>query len=269
MLAFVHMMKTAGQTVRSILRKNFGTSHCDFLINRGAREEDWLWAQKCYPQLDSIGGHSIMPRGDFDRLFSNVRYYTFLRDPIKRCLSHYQFLIAGGSAVDDFPDWIQTQSNYQCRFLCGEQHAEAAIEVLEQKVGFAGLVEHFDESLLLWRHWTGIENLDIGYKSVNVAKSNDLKQEILSQPRNRELLESCHEEDQKLYRYVLEEMYSSQIEAYPGSLKADLKAFEQQQKSASNWSWKGLLGQAKRNLKFRPGVRDWESELRESDRKVA
>jgi hypothetical protein len=259
--AFVHIMKTAGQTVRAILRKNFGPRHCDFLVNEEARADDWKWARKCYPRLESIGGHSVMPRGEFDRIFSGARYFTFLRDPIKRCLSHYQFLIDCGCSIDDFANWIPSHANYQCKILCGEEHAEHAIEILESKVKLVGLVERFDESLLLWKRWVGDPKIDVTYRSVNVAKSNRIKQQLLSVPRNRELLEECHNEDLKLHRHVVEEIYPRQQREYGEALADDLRSFQESLATATNWSWNSLLGQAKRNLIFRPGVRDWEADL--------
>lgn len=264
MLAFVHMEKTAGQTVRAILRKNFGTRHCDFLVNRQARTSDWEWVRKCYPRLESVGGHSVMPYGEFDRIFQNVRYFTYLRDPIRRCLSHYQYIIDCKSAVDEFPKWILTQRNYQTRFLCGEENADRAIEILQQKIGMVGLVERFNESLLLWKRWTGCPRLDVTYRSVNVAQSNRLKQQLLSEQRNRDLLEECHVEDLKLFRYVIEEVYPRQQREYGDSLDSDLADFERSLSTASNWTFRGLLGKAKRNLIFRPGVRDWEADLKKA-----
>ena len=264
MFAFVHMMKTAGQTVRAILRKNFGTRHCDFLVNEQARISDWEWVQKCYPRLESVGGHSVMPHGEFDRIFQNTQYFTYLRDPIKRCLSHYQYIIERGSPVDEFPDWILSQRNYQTRFLCGQEDADLAIEILQEKVGMIGLVERFNESLLLWKHWTERPNMDVTYRSVNVARSNRLKHELLSDSRNRELLEECHVEDLKLYRYVVEEVYPQQQQAYGDSLASDLEQFEASLATSSNWSFSSLLGKAKRNLVFRPGVRDWEADLKKA-----
>lgn len=264
MFAFAHMEKTAGQTVRAILRKNFGARHCDFLVNQQSRSSDWDWVRKCYPRLESVGGHSVMPHGVFDQCFPDARYFTFLRDPIRRCLSHYQFIVDCGSPVDEFPKWITTQSNYQTRFLCGEENADRCIEVLQQKVGMVGLVERFNESLLLWKHWTGLPNLDVSYRAVNVARSNRLKQQLLSEQRNRELLEECHTEDLKLFRYVVEEVYPRQQKEFGESLSSQLEQFEASLASASNWSWTALLGQAKRNLIFRPGVRDWEADLKKA-----
>ena len=58
---------------------------------------------------------------------------------------------------------------------------DAAIEMLTQRIGFVGLTERFDESLVLWKRWTDMPHLDIGYRSINVARSNAVREQILSE----------------------------------------------------------------------------------------
>jgi hypothetical protein len=69
MLAHVHIQKTAGQTVRAILRKNFGPAHCDLFKDYGDLERDWKWTVRCYRRLQSVAGHAVKPTTAFQRYF--------------------------------------------------------------------------------------------------------------------------------------------------------------------------------------------------------
>ncbi|HMP84272.1 MAG TPA: sulfotransferase family 2 domain-containing protein [Verrucomicrobiota bacterium] len=260
MIAFVHIQKTAGQTMRAMLRKNFGWHHCDALVTEGTRPEDWQWIKKCYPSLISIAGHGVRPASEFAAEFPDARYYTILRKPSSRSLSHYQYLFERGKQFD-FPTWMRLNQNLMCTVICGEQNAQRAIDTIESKGGFVGLQEHFNETLLLWKQWTGFDHLDLAYRSTNTATSNKLSRQVTSDPQHRELIQEHNQEDQKLYDHVVQVIYPRQKAAYGETLADDLKQFEQRLKSGSNSSWKSVLGKLKRNLIYRPGVRNWKADL--------
>jgi len=255
MLAHVHIGKTAGQTIRAILRKNFGPAHCDLFKDYGDLERDWGWTARCYLRLRSIAGHGVRPTPAFDRHFPRARYYTFLRDPFRRCLSHYQFVVEAGGPCPPFPEWLAANADYQTRMLAGEPDAEKAIETIETKVGFVGLVERFNESLLLWKRWTGVFPLDVGYRSVNVARSNGVKAEILSQDGAEAAIRDANQQDEQLYRHVAEEVYPRQVAAYGRGLADDLLWFDAGLAVGTNFSYLGLLGKAKRDLLYKPVLR--------------
>lgn len=254
MLAFIHIQKTAGQTMRAILRKNFGSRHCDTLVNENIRARDWRWIKLCYPYLQSLAGHGVKITPQFEAEFPQARYYTTVRDPFSRWVSRYQYHCERASEVKEFREWTSDHSNRMCTIICGEENAEHAIELLETKIGFVGIMERFDESLLLWKKWTGISDLDLSYQSTNTAKSNRIKNEILETPEYIELIQECHTEDQKLYDYIQSEIYPRQVQSYGDSLAHDLQEFQARQESATNSSWESVIGKLKRNLIFRPGT---------------
>ncbi len=255
MLAHVHIQKTAGQTIRAILRKNFGPAHCDLSKDYGDLEQDWKWTVRCYRRLKSIAGHAVKPTPAFEKHFPEARYYTFLRDPLRRCISHYQFMLQSGVRCGPFREWAESNADHQTRMIAGEPDADKAIEVLETKIGFVGLVERFDESLVLWKRWTGMPQIDLSYRSVNVARSNAVRMQVLSDDRNRGLIRALHRQDAKLYRYVVEELYPRQVADYGESLQDDVRSFERALARGTNSSWVGLLGKVKRNLIYKPVMR--------------
>jgi hypothetical protein len=256
-LAFVHIQKTAGQTVRSLLRRHFGPRHCDIYRQYESVELDdavWRWIRRCYPKLESIGGHSVVPRGTFDRI-DGIRYFTFLRDPSSRALSHYQFLVKRGTVRTSFADWARDNFDRQTRTLAGAADADRAIEVLETKIGFCGLMELFDRSLVMWRRWLDLPGFDIRYRPVNVARSNEIRDRVLADPGNVVLLEEMNQLDQRVYEHFRNVIFPRQETEYGETLDADLAAFEANRTPRRELSVRGYVGRLKRNLVFRPGFK--------------
>ena len=243
MLAHVHIMKTAGQTVCDILRSSFGANHCDLRAGELATLGDVRFAHTFYPNLQSIAGHAVRPWNELAE-FPGLRFFTFLREPVSRCLSHYQFECQRNGHDGEFLPWLERNANYQTRILSGTDQAERAIQILEERIGFTGLVEDFDRSLLLLGNWSG-HDLNIHYRSRNVAKSSAVKKQVLADPRNVNALQSCHEADVIVYQYLCNEIYPRQIEQYASEPEASRSP-----NSISTW-WP----MAKRDLLYKPAAK--------------
>ena len=101
MYAFVHIEKTAGTTLHSILRRSFGTGHCDIRLpfsKRGPVDSDnrnvvdaadLKRVKRIYRSLRGISGHDVKPYSNLELECPEIRYFTFLRDPRRRFLSHF------------------------------------------------------------------------------------------------------------------------------------------------------------------------------------
>ena len=264
-LAFAHLMKTAGQTMRDILRRNFGAQHCDTLLFEKTTARDWRWMKLCYPRMRSIAGHCITPTDPiFDSYFPEARFYTFLREPVSRTISHYQFLVNGGHRVPPFAAWLEENRNFMTKRLAGQENVQAAIDILEEKISFVGLMEHFDESLLLWRDWTGLPNLEIRYHFVNCAPATTTRENILSIEENLDRIREATEEDAKLYRYIVEQKMESQRSRYGVALADDLAAFQTSKSNSEPPSGKTPAARLKRNLIYRTGLRSPKADRRYS-----
>lgn len=239
-------MKTAGQTICDILRRSFGSDHCDLRCATPATPSDLEFARRLHFNLRSIAGHSVRPWGELAEIPS-IRFYTFLRNPISRCLSHYQFdRVRNGKQVD-FLVWAEQYANYQTRFLSGSDEAERAIEILHQHVGFVGLVEDFDRSIRLLRDWSG-ETLDLNYRSRNRADDDTIKADVLSNPTYVEAMHYFNQADKVVYQYARDEIYRRLTIQYAASpiLATEPCNRPMQLKSSS------LLASAKRNLVYKP-----------------
>lgn len=269
MLAFMHIRKTGGLTMRAILRKNFGTNNCDCPINDVTHREDWEWIKRCYPNLSSLQGHAVRIGTELEEVFPNPQYFTIVRDPIKRCISHYQHAIIHGQKQPALEEWVAKISNELCRAICGEANSDYAIEMIETRIGFVGMTETFNESMLLWKKWTGLPDLDLIYLPKNIAKSYSTKDKILNDPEAMGFIREQNQEDLKLFEYIRENVYPRQKADYGETLAHDLAEYEQELKNGSNLSFAALMGCAKRHLIYKRGLRDWKSELLTDHKRVA
>jgi hypothetical protein len=255
MLAHVHIMKTAGQTICGILRHSFPGRHCDLIVPRPATASDVRWARRFYPRLASIAGHCIVPYGDLEAAGLAPRYFTFLRDPVERCVSHYQFSVQKNGCKLPFETWLKRHANFQTRTLCNAADADRAIELLEKQIGFVGLVERFNESLVLLRHWSGEGQIDLRYRSRNIAANNGIKKELLSHPRTMALIHEHHTADQKLLAHVHSVTYPRQIARFGPGLTAACEELEASLPRPIVLSLPQLVASAKRNILYKPLTR--------------
>ena len=188
MLGFIHIRKTAGSTIDMILRQSFGARHLRVRLGKHrsihpvAASADLRRCRWICWHLEALSGHGIVPYSDLPSLFPTLRYFTFLREPLARCASDYQFRVTRGGLRQPFGAWVHSElaGNQQTRKIAGVPDAEAAIEILAKQIGFVGLVERFNESLVLWRHWAAAPVLDIRCRPKNVARDNTLKRQLLS-----------------------------------------------------------------------------------------
>jgi hypothetical protein len=215
MLVFVHINKTAGSTVRYILRSSYGARHCDV----EPWQADWADApfstadlrrlRRIYPKLSSIAGHRVTGYADLHENGTEFTYFTFLRDPLKLCASRFQYHVNHRKKKGlVFEEWIQRDwlRNAQTKRIAGTTSADDAIRIIQAKGMFVGLTERFDESMVLLKALRA-NDLNIGYTPVNVARNDDLARELLSKPGTRKALMEANEADLALYEYARTELY--------------------------------------------------------------
>ena len=243
MIGFIHINKNAGSTLKYILRRSFKGGHCDARIwpkqEKDEREiekrvltaRDVTRTKFVNPWLQSVSGHLVTGYSDLDQV-KGMRLYTFLRDPVERTASHYQFFKRHIPDVMPFEEWIKNPHyrNVQARKIAGKDDGELAIKILTEKVSFVGMQEHFDESLVLMRKWIGSKAFDPHYKPRNVSKTKAVANELTSNPKTLELLQESNQEDIKLYKYAKEVVFPQQLADYGPDFQADLARFLEENK---------------------------------------
>lgn len=264
LIAYIHVMKTGGQTMCDILRQSFPGRHCDLQVKGVASADDLRFARRFYPHLRSIAGHGVVPLSNLAEAAGSIRFFAFLRDPVERCVSHYQYR-RNKDETAGFEPWLALNAEYQTRFLCRRHDvtdpwsapadADDAIEVIERHVGFVGLQERFDESLVLLRRWVDDERLDIEYRSRNVARSRALRERLLGDARIVAMIEAHHVQDAKLYRYVRDVVYPRQVQCYGPGLADDVAALQQRLPAPQKRVLARTLASVQRGLLYKPLAR--------------
>ena len=259
MLVFIHINKTAGRTVRYILRSSFGLRHCEV--------EPWhaRWTgppfairdlsrlRRLYPNLESIAGHRLRGFVDLREKGTEFRHFTFMREPLKTCASRFQHNVQYRGKKDlVFEEWIQRDwpRNHQTKMIAGAADVDEAIRIIQAKPVFVGLTERFDESLVLLKVLLA-DNLNIAYKRVNVARDNNLAKRLLSTESTRQMLIDANQSDLALYDYVRDVIYPTQQREYGPSLEADVADY--QQTRGNTFNYRNLtLSRIKQYMLYKP-----------------
>jgi hypothetical protein len=249
MYAFVHIEKTAGSTLLSILRRSFGTRHCDIRLPLAKRAfddrdhkavvdaEDLRRVRRLYRKMRGISGHNVKPYADLHLACPEIKFITILRDPAARFRSHYLNRSPRHTQAD-FDDWISQEwlHNWQTKMIAGEASGEKAIDLLESRFGFVGLTERFDESLVLLTDWFQEPGFDAEYVPVNRLSDKSRPQDLarkrtdmsyLESEESRARIRAVNVEDQKVYDYVLAKIYPQQVAAYQGDLATATRQFRE------------------------------------------
>src|SRR6476660_3942749 len=158
LLVFVHINKTAGTTMRYILRSTYGARHCDVEPWQGTQNgtpfssEDLRRLRMVYPDLASIAGHRVVGYVELEEDRTDVRYFTFLRDPVRMCASRFQYHVDHGRKQGlVFEECIQRDwlRDAQTKRIAGTASVDDAIRVIKDRAMFVGLTERFDQSIVL------------------------------------------------------------------------------------------------------------------------
>jgi len=235
MLVFIHINKTAGSTVRYILRSTFGINHCEVepwhapWIDPPFSTQDLQRLRKLYPHLESIAGHRVTGYVDLHENGTKFKFFTFMRDPLKTCASRFQYNVQYRKKKDlVFEEWIQKEwpRNGQTKMIAGVTDVNKAIRIIQDKSIFVGLTERFDESMVLLKALLA-NNLNISYKSVNTARKNILAERLLSTESTRQMLIEANQADLELYDFVKKELYPTFQREYGSKLETDVANYQQ------------------------------------------
>jgi hypothetical protein len=252
---FLHIGKTAGTTMRHILRRQFPSTEILLIQNRILRT---LPGDRGRPSRElSIEYFANLPEEERARarliiahtVFGLHRfvphpatYLTLLRDPVALTISQYSYVARNPrhplhtELVERHPTLehyvrsgvaIETD-NSQTRAIsgdigtpfggCTEKMLETAKRNIEQHFSLVGLTERFDESLLLMRRTFGWSHLY--YVRANVTPQS--RKEGVS-PATQRMIEEQNRLDAELYAWAAARFRAS-IESDP-TFERDLRRF--------------------------------------------
>lgn len=217
MIGFVHIAKTAGSSVKYILRNSFGIGHCNLMTldaSGTGKDADLAFAKKVHVGLKSISGHTLIHPTAM--LSERIDYFTFLRDPITRFASHYQQWVrrrVSTGKSSDFDEYIGAPRtwNRQVRAIAGEPDLELAKQELADHYFLVGLVERFDDSVAAFGALCPYP-VDLSYLRRHVAiDKTDMKRVLADEGCRRRIVEA-NELDLEIYAHARDVLFPAQLE---------------------------------------------------------
>lgn len=244
---FLHIPRTAGTTLNTILANNFSQDQVislytdvDFATYRTIDAEHLR-------QIRLIQGHLLLQRYDPPQMYSHdVVPFTFLRDPVERLVSEYVFLKTWKKShmykvINDnrltFADYVTCDlkhvamkgKNFMTRVIAGEsvdgeelsrKALAKAKHNLEHVFGFFGIQELFDESLVLLAKHLGLR--DCYYERRNVLNRGVLPDVDRA---DRELAARYNEADIELYAFAAG-LFRERLERGGPGLQREIALFQ-------------------------------------------
>jgi hypothetical protein len=151
--------------------------------------------------MRSLTGHNLI---DPPQLSIPDAFYTmFLREPIARVISHYQYSVQRGGNKKSFEETVKVSENLenlQVKLIAGGRDLDKAKRFLEQ-CSFVGLTEKFDLSL---RVLEGLSpwKLNLSYQKRVVARDSAIKDSLGRDERVLEIAREYNRLDLELYQFA-------------------------------------------------------------------
>jgi hypothetical protein len=169
-LIFLHIPKTAGTTLNRIIEWQYNPFEIftmDPYRIRATPERLKRLPEGRRRRLRMVRGHMFY--GIHECLPQAATYFTMLRDPVRRALSAYYFILRRplnpfhrkvkkeGLGIEDCVRLFPQRNNLQCRLIAGVKDTSIADERLLDKAkdnltrsfSVVGIAERFEESLML------------------------------------------------------------------------------------------------------------------------
>lgn len=235
------MMKTAGSTLANMLVEHYGRGAHFPLRGEEMKAKPYNPERllndyaKTNGKLKLVGGHSIRPYIDYGDLEKDLTWFTFFRKAENRYISHFLFIkfqtnnfskkryqSMKSKTIDEW-ERIENYSNYQTKFIAGEENLQKAIDIVETKMKWVGLTEDLPNGFFSLKEHLAIDGLYIDTQKRNSSEASKEEREMLIKDFGDYITEQ-NQIDIQLYDYVKKNVYPRYREYDKAKTDADGKA---------------------------------------------
>jgi hypothetical protein len=239
LILFVHVPKTGGMTLHSILSRQLRGIFAESM-DEAKSLLDSLGASEV-AQLELVAGH--VPYGLHEFVQRPVKYVTMLREPVQRVVSHYWFvrnepdhylypaIVDGDLSLREYAErgcglsaeiengQVWMFSARARRLECADRESlEEAKLALRDRFSLVGTTERFDESVVAMQHVLGLRSPVYVRRNTGPGPRGRLDAET------RTAIEAHNLLDLELYTYA-NELLDAQIRRFGPRFQRDLDRF--------------------------------------------
>lgn len=242
-LFFLHIPKTAGTTLNAVLNDNFDAGKVFDVYTDDQRK---VLRDTTYEELaryELVRGHVFIT--NFAHILDGpipFNVFTFLREPVQRVVSEFHFLKAWPKShlyqflndndvslseyvTSDRPELKWRGRNAMVNSLSGVGHAsiedglEAAWHHIRDRFLFYGILERFDESVLLLNKYAQLNRCFYERHNVRNGKAG-----YVATPEELQLIQEKNRADIELYERATKE-FDRRIEVMGTAFQTELRLF--------------------------------------------
>ena len=200
--------------------------------------------RRIHPFVSGVGGHTTRPYAGYEKVVTKpIFYFTFLREPIQRYLSHLNHQTNKMNIEWTVESFLAESrfNNLMTRRIAGSEDIDLARRILRDKFGMVGLFESFDESLVILSRLLFGTPTALRYEHMNDSEG-ELKIKLEDLPRKvQAIIINNNMLDTELYTYAKDKLLPQYVNAYSGNLPTDVEAFRLDNSSYTYNSFKWYL----------------------------
>lgn len=226
-ICFAHIERAGGSSLHEWLRSVLADYHVltprsfwsnDFMSVIGGRELNMIL--NLAPRASGLGGHSLQPWVDFaHHCRRDLRWFTFVRDPVSRLLSHLNHQRLHMGLPWSFDEFIGDPRfhNVQTVRIAGGPWVDRAISILREKFFYVGIAEEYRQSV---GELAGLMGA-VGTSAIPFRNATRMNVEATRladlTDRERRRIEGAVELDMRLYSWVRDQHARGELWKQPVS----------------------------------------------------
>lgn len=181
---------------------------------------------KILPFTKCFEGHTTRSYLGYENVLKRkIDYITFLREPISRYISQYNYQKEVMKIDWDIKEFLNEMrfNNLMTKRIAGEYDLDKAKRILFEDFSFVGFCETFDESLILMAHALKLSRFCPYYKRRNVSSNVNYRNDCIRKGNMLERIRHNNRLDIELYDFAWSRIYNTYKKTYKGNLEEEVE----------------------------------------------